>query len=89
MTFDPESIERLSPAARVEVQDYYAKKYLADRVRYLPERRANRPPGSASSPEPAQSPVATSPVGRPRWPRAVWFRNDSSRASTTEPPRRR
>jgi hypothetical protein len=75
MPFDPEAIERLSPAARVEVQDFYARKFLADRERRNPERRIVR--GSASL-ETAPAVVAV-PAARPRWPRVVWFRNDTSR----------
>jgi hypothetical protein len=39
MAFDPEAIERLSPSARVEVQDYYARKFLAEVEPHQPERR--------------------------------------------------
>lgn len=83
MGFDPESIEQLSPAARVEVQDYYARKYLADRQRHFPERRV------AARRAPAAPPVATpASTARPRWPRAVWFRNDSSRVGAQTSPKR-
>ena len=75
MPFDPEAIERLSPAARVEVQDFYARKFLADRDRRVPERRSARSSATTDAPP---APVAV-PVARPRWPRAVWFRNDTSR----------
>jgi hypothetical protein len=40
MHFDQEHIECLSPAARVEVQDYYVRKHFADRHVASPERRA-------------------------------------------------
>jgi hypothetical protein len=75
MPFAPEAIDRLSPAARVEVQDYYARKFLADRDLRSPERRARRTAGSAE----AAPLVAAGPEARPRWPRSVWFRNDTSR----------
>jgi len=79
MLFEPESIERLSPGARVEVQDFYARKFLASRERPVPDRRgANRPVGAEVTPPPA----AQAP--RPRWPRAVWFRNDSSRVRAAD-----
>ena len=74
MPFDPEAIERLSPAARVEVQDFYARKFLADRDRRAPERRAARSSGVTET----AANVAV-PAVRPRWPRVVWFRNDTSR----------
>jgi len=75
MPFEPEAIERLSPAARVEVQDFYARKFLAERELRAPERRAAR---SGDTVEPAPA-VAAVPAERPRWPRVVWFRNDTSR----------
>jgi hypothetical protein len=65
MLFDPESIEELSPAARVEVQDFYARKFLADRQRRFPERRLG--PGSAAPGRVAAVSAGTKP--RPRWPR--------------------
>ena len=75
MPFDPDSIERLSPDARVEVQDFYARKFLAARESPVPDRRVvtrptqkDRPPG-----------VTVRPAAPQRWPRAVWFRNDTSR----------
>ena len=74
MPFDPEAIERLSPAARVEVQDFYARKFLADRDRRVPERRAARVSGI-----PETAATVAVPAVRPRWPRVVWFRNDTSR----------
>ena len=75
MPFDPDSIERLSPDARVEVQDFYARRFLAARESPVPDRRVvtrptqkDRPPG-----------VTVRPAAPQRWPRAVWFRNDTSR----------
>ena len=76
MSFGPEAIERLLPAARVEVQDFYARKFLAERERWAQERRAGR---SASAAEAAPAAGAVVPAARPRWPRVVWFRNDTSR----------
>ena len=75
MSFDPDSIERLSPAARVEVQDFYARKFLAAREGRVPDRRA------ANRPAPADRPavVTLRPATPQRWPRVVWFRNDTSR----------
>ena len=75
MCFEPEAIERLSPAARVEVQDFYARKFLAARERRAPERRATNRTAAAD-------PVAVMtdrPAAPQRWPRVVWFRNDTSR----------
>ena len=75
MLFDPEEIDRLSPAARIEVQEFYARKFLAERAKHDPERRAARPSPAASS----RSPTSPSPADSLRpWPR-VWFRNDSTR----------
>ena len=75
MLFEPDAIERLSPAARVEVQDFYARRFLATRERRIPERRArNRTAGA----DPVAA-VADGPAGPQRWPRVVWFRNDTSR----------
>ena len=79
MLFEPEEIERLSPEARVEVQDFYARKFLAERNRRFPERRAANRVRAADTP-PAQPKTG---ANRPRWPRAVWFRNDSSRIRPT------
>jgi hypothetical protein len=81
MLFEPEAIERLSPAARVAVQDFYARKFLAERERRVPERRTVRNSATAEPP-PA---VADDPVARPRWPRVVWFRNDTSRQARAQP----
>jgi hypothetical protein len=75
MPFDPDAIERLSPAVRVEVQDFYARKFLASRERRVPDRRAASRPVAADRPPARVVPPATPP----RWPRVVWFRNDSSR----------
>jgi hypothetical protein len=80
MQFDPDEIARLSPAARVEVQDFYARKFLAERAAPQPDRRVARhqrtpQPGEAlgTTPAPTQAPQV--------WPR-VWFRNDSSRPTS-------
>ena len=80
MQFDPDEIARLSPAARVEVQDFYARKFLAEREAPQPNRRAPKHHADkvlatepASAPPPAQA--------RPAWPR-VWFRNDPSRPTS-------
>jgi hypothetical protein len=80
MQFDPAEIARLSPAARVEVQDFYARKFLAERAAPQPDRRVARhqqtpQPGEAlgTTPAPTQAPQV--------WPR-VWFRNDSSRPTS-------
>jgi len=70
MSFDPDEIARLSPEARVEVQDFYARKFLAERERPALERRAPKRPADAAE-----------PAARPAWPR-VWFRNDSSRPTS-------
>ena len=78
MPFDPDEIARLSPAARVEVQDFYARKFLAGREGRLPERRRARVQ-EAAGPQPV--PAAQPPDARPAWPR-VWFRNDSSRPTS-------
>jgi hypothetical protein len=75
MLFEPEAIERLSPAARVEVQDFYARKFLAAREHRVPERRTIR---NSATPEPVVA-AAADPVAQQRWPRVVWFRNDTSR----------
>ena len=77
MSFDPDEIARLSPAVRVEVQDYYARKFLADRNTPQPERRSSR----GVTARPATEPGA--PAVRPAWPR-VWFRNDSSRSTSSQ-----
>ena len=78
MPFDPDEIARLSPAARVEVQDFYARKFLAARDIRLPERR--RATGQeVAGPQPV--PAAEPGEARAAWPR-VWFRNDSSRPTS-------
>jgi len=79
MSFDPDAIARLSPAARVEVQDFYARKFLAEREaremdRRAPKRRTEIEPPETAGPQ-------TSNASRPAWPR-VWFRNDSSRPTS-------
>ena len=78
MPFDPDEIARLSPEARVEVQDFYARRFLAGREVRQPERRHARREGAAA---PEQAPPARPPDARPAWPR-VWFRNDSSRPTS-------
>jgi hypothetical protein len=84
MQFDPDEIARLSPAARVEVQDFYARKFLAERAAPQPDRRVARhqqtpQPGEALGTTPAPAPALTQ---APQvWPR-VWFRNDSSRPTS-------
>jgi hypothetical protein len=84
MLFEPEAIERLSPDARVEVQDFYARRFLASRSTHVPERRgvARADDGAA-----ARSATSANAAARPRWPRAVWFRNDSSRPGYALPRR--
>jgi hypothetical protein len=79
MPFDPDEIARLSPAARVEVQDFYARKFLAEREAPHPDRRASRRQATIQAQE-AVVPGAA-PAARPAWPR-VWFRNDSSRPTS-------
>jgi hypothetical protein len=84
MQFDPDEIARLSPAARVEVQDFYARKFMAERDAPQPDRRARKAqqaahPGEVPATEPA--PPAATAQDRPAWPR-VWFRNDSSRPTS-------
>src|SRR5690349_12795429 len=83
MPFDPDAIARLSPAARVEVQDFYARKFLAERRVPAVERRMPRHSPAAAAGE-ADAPAAVAEVVRPArvaWPR-VWFRNDSSRPTS-------
>ena len=50
MPFDPDSIERLSPAARVEVQNFYARRVLAAREPRVPDRRAASRPAQEDEP---------------------------------------
>jgi hypothetical protein len=83
MLFNPEDIERLSPSARVEVQDYYVRKHFADRRRTVPERRASRV-AVASGDDKTDTPQSDPNEGRRPWPR-VWYRNDSSRSDRSEP----
>jgi len=84
MSFDPDEIARLSPSARVEVQDFYARKFLADRESRQPERRASRRHDTTQAkrtlPQDA-APAPGTPPARTAWPR-VWFRNDSSRPTS-------
>ena len=79
MQFDPDEIARLSPAARVEVQDFYARKFLAEREAPQPDRRAPKRADQVLATEPASAPAPAQ--ARPAWPR-VWFRNDSSRPTS-------
>jgi|SoiMethySBSTD1v2_1073268.scaffolds.fasta_scaffold00132_6 hypothetical protein len=80
MQFDPDEIAQLSPAARVEVQDFYARKFLAEREAPQPDRRAPKHyPGEVLATEQASTPAPAQ--ARPAWPR-VWFRNDSSRPTS-------
>jgi hypothetical protein len=79
MSFDPDAIARLSPAARVEVQDFYARKFLAEREVREIDRRAPKRRMEIAQPDTAGPPAAN--AARPAWPR-VWFRNDSSRPTS-------
>jgi hypothetical protein len=79
MSFDPDAIARLSPAARVEVQDFYARKFLAEREVREKDRRAPKRRMEIEQPDTAGPQAAT--ASRPAWPR-VWFRNDSSRPTS-------
>jgi hypothetical protein len=86
MPFDPDEIARLSPSARVEVQDFYARKFLAEREVRQPDRRAPKSHGAIQAREvlaEEATPASTSSgaTERPAWPR-VWFRNDSSRPTS-------
>ena len=87
MLFDPDEIARLSPAAREEVQDFYARKFLADRAAPHPDRRAPRRQSSTQAEETVahEAGQAPAPADRPAWPR-VWFRNDFSRPTSFPPP---
>jgi hypothetical protein len=79
MAFNQEDVERLSPSARVEVQDYYVRRHFADKHFAQPERRAPKLAELASA---KQTDLTDSDVVEARrpWPR-VWQRNDSSRLS--------
>lgn len=82
MSFDPDAIARLSPAARVEVQDFYARKFLAERDVRGMDRRAPRRRADLEQSDTAEvAGQQTSTVSRRAWPR-VWFRNDSSRPTS-------
>ena len=86
MPFDPDEIARLSPSARVEVQDFYARKFLAEREAPQPDRRVSKRQVTVQPEElvaqEAAPPPAPGPLGtRPAWPR-VWFRNDPSRPTS-------
>jgi hypothetical protein len=80
MQFDQDEIDRLSPEARVEVQDFYVRKHFADRHIATPERRGRKRAmvEQAAHAEPAAP--AEEREERRAWPR-VWYRNDSSRPS--------
>jgi hypothetical protein len=86
MLFDPDAIDRLSPSARVEVQEFYARKYLVERVSFIPERRVRKAAMARASqsltpadPEPLEIDATNvAAPKRPPWPKA-WHRNDSSR----------
>ena len=84
MPFDPDEIARLSPSARVEVQDFYARQFLAEREAPQPDRRVSKRQVTVQTEElvaqeaaPAPGPSGT----RSAWPR-VWFRNDPSRPTS-------
>ena len=81
MLFDPDAIDRLSPEAREEVQDFYVRKHFADRHIAEPERRAPKlarlAEAAAAGPDAGADP-ADHHEERRAWPR-VWYRNDSSR----------
>ena len=81
MPFDEDAIARLTPAVRIEVQEYYVRKFLADRAIHEPERRRSKLPRLTLVPRPAES--AETPPAEPRrpWPQ-VWHRNDSSRPTS-------
>ena len=79
MAFDPDEIARLSPEARVEVQDFYARKFLAEREAPHPDRRA--PKRQVAMQAEAAVVPEVAPAARPAWPR-VWFRNDPSRPTS-------
>src|SRR5262245_17182512 len=82
MAFDPDEIARLSPSARVEVQDFYARTFLAEREAPQPDRRAPRRHVALQAEEAHATETAPAPVeARSAWPR-VWFRNDSSRPTS-------
>jgi hypothetical protein len=82
MPFDPDEIARLSPSAREEVQDFYARKFLAEREAPHPDRRARKREVTMQAEEvPAHEAGQAPAPGVPAWPR-VWFRNDSSRPTS-------
>jgi hypothetical protein len=82
MLFDPEDIERLSPTARVEVQDYYVRKHFADRLVVALERRAAKV-ADVPVPDQAAAEMAEAVDARRPWPR-VWYQHDSSLAASEE-----
>ena len=81
MLFDQEAIARLTPAVRVEIQEYYVRKYLAERTTSRPERRRARMSRLSLVPRsgPADVPATVEP--RRPWPQ-VWHRNDSTRPTS-------
>jgi hypothetical protein len=81
MSFDPDAIARLSPEARVEVQDFYARKFLAEREAREMDRRTPKRRAEIEPPETAGVAGPRTDASRPAWPR-VWFRNDSSRPTS-------
>ena len=81
MSFNPDAIARLSPAARVEVQDFYARKFLAEREVTELDRRAPKRRTEIEPPDTAELARYQMTASRPAWPR-VWFRNDSSRPTS-------
>ena len=88
MPFDPDAIARLSPEARVEVQEFYARKFLAEREAPAQDRRVPKRWTAAQTDESAPSfarqngeRATDGKPERPAWPR-VWFRNDSSRPTS-------
>lgn len=86
MLFDPDAIDRLSPSARVEVQDFYVRKHFADRQTAVPERRAGKRAKLAEAAQAATGDDPDQQDGRRNWPR-VWYRNDSSRPPSPGSPR--
>jgi hypothetical protein len=81
MPFDPDEIARLSPSVREEVQDFYARKFLAEREAPHPDRRAPKRQIQADAAVVQEAAPAPAPAVSPAWPR-VWFRNDSSRPTS-------
>jgi hypothetical protein len=61
MPFDPDEIARLSPSARAEVEDFYARKLLAEREAPQPDRRAPKRDVTIQSEEGVAQEVAPAP----------------------------